>query len=36
MAERLEATHRDLSELYFVVVGAYVADCFVTAPCLPR
>jgi ribokinase len=35
MAERLEATHRDLSGLYFVVVGAYVADCFVTAPRLP-
>jgi ribokinase len=36
MAEGLEATHRDLSELYFVVVAAYVADCFVTAPRLPR
>jgi len=36
VADRSEATSRDLDELHFVVVGAYVADCFVTAPRLPR
>ena len=36
MADRSETTSRDLDELHFVVVGAYVADCFVTAPRLPR
>ena len=36
MAERFEAAFRDINELHFVVIGAYVADCFVAAPRLPR
>ena len=36
MAERSEVTYRDFNELHFVVVGAYVADCFVSAPRLPQ
>jgi ribokinase len=36
VAERFEATYRDINELRFVVIGAYVADCFVAAPRLPR
>ena len=36
VAERFEATYRDINELHFVVIGAYVADCFVAAPRLPR
>ena len=36
MADRSETASRDLDEMYFVVVGAYVADCLVTAPRLPR
>ena len=36
MADRPETTSRDLDETHFVVVGAYVADCFVTAPRLPQ
>jgi sugar/nucleoside kinase (ribokinase family) len=36
VAERLEATYRGINELRFVVIGAYVADCFVAAPRLPR
>lgn len=35
MEESLEAIHRSLEELRFVVIGAYVADCFVAAPRLP-
>ena len=31
VAERFEATYRDVNELHFVVIGAYVADCFVAA-----
>ena len=36
VAERFEATYRDINKLHFVVIGAYVADCFVAAPRLPR
>jgi hypothetical protein len=36
VAERFDATHRDINELHFVVIGAYVADCFISAPRLPR
>ena len=36
MAERFEATYRDISELHFAAIGAYVADCFVAASRLPR
>ena len=36
VAQRLEATYRGINELRFVVIGAYVADCFVAAPRLPR
>jgi ribokinase len=36
VADRPEMTSRGLNELHFVVVGAYVADCLVTAPRLPR
>ena len=36
MADRPETTGRDLDEMYLVVVGAYVADCLVIAPRLPR
>ena len=35
-AERFKATYRDINELRFVAIGAYVADCFVAAPRLPR
>ncbi len=35
MAECLEAHYRALNELRFVVIGAYVMDCFVAAPRLP-
>lgn len=35
MEESLEAAHRSFKELRFVVIGAYVADCFVAAPRLP-
>jgi ribokinase len=36
VTERPQATYRNLNELHFVVLGAYVADCFVAAPRLPR
>jgi ribokinase len=36
VADRPETTSRDLGEMRFVVVGAYVADCLVTAPRLPQ
>jgi len=36
VAERFEATYRDINKLHFVVIGAYVADCFVAAPRFPR
>ena len=32
---RLAAVRRPIEELRFVVVGAYVADCFVNTPRLP-
>jgi ribokinase len=36
VADRSETAGRDLGEMHFVVVGAYVADCFVTATRLPQ
>jgi ribokinase len=36
VADRPETTSRGLDEMHFVVVGAYVADCLVTAPRLPQ
>jgi ribokinase len=36
LADRPETASRDLGEMRFVVVGAYVADCLVTAPRLPQ
>jgi ribokinase len=36
VADRSETTSRGLDEMHFVVVGAYVADCLVTAPRLPQ
>lgn len=36
MADRPDATYRDLNDLHFVVIGAYVADCFVAVPRLPE
>jgi ribokinase len=36
VADRPETTSRDSGEMRFVVVGAYVADCLVSAPRLPQ
>jgi len=36
VADRPETMSRDLGEMHFAVVGAYVADCLVTAPRLPQ
>lgn len=36
MADRPETTSRGPGEMHFVVVGAYVADCLVSAPRLPQ
>jgi ribokinase len=36
LADRPETASRDLGEMRFAVVGAYVADCLVTAPRLPQ
>jgi ribokinase len=35
VTERLGTTYRNINGLHFVVMGGYVADCFVVAPRLP-
>ena len=36
MADQTDAIYRDLNDLHFAVIGAYVADCFVVVPRLPE